>query len=116
MPPNVGRGGWTWYSGSAAWMYRVAVESILGLRRQGDFLTIDPAIPANWPQFEATILHFGSTYRILVENPNRRCKGIAQITVDGIPSSSLAGVPLARDGKEHSVHVIMGEPAVADKS
>ena len=83
MPPNVGRGGWTWYSGSAAWMYRVAVELILGLRRQGEFLTIDPRIPANWPKFEATVRHFGSTYQIVVENPDRRCKGIAQITVDG---------------------------------
>jgi len=116
MPPNVGRGGWTWYSGSAAWMYRVAIESILGLRRQGELLTIDPTIPASWPKFEVTIRHFGSTYQILVENPDRRCKGVAQITVDGVISNYLAGVPLARDGKEHSVHVIMGEPAPAYKS
>jgi cyclic beta-1,2-glucan synthetase len=116
MPPNVGRGGWTWYSGSAAWMYRIAVETILGLRRQGEFLTIDPRIPANWPKFEATIRHFGSTYQILVENPDRRCQGIAQIAVDGVAGNSLRGVLLARDGKEHRVHVIMGAPAAADKS
>jgi cyclic beta-1,2-glucan synthetase len=116
MPPNVGRGGWTWYSGSAAWMYRVAVESILGLRRQGEFLTIDPRIPANWPKFEATVRHFGSTYQILVENPDRRCEGVAQITVDGVAGHSLRGVPLERDGKDHHVHVIMGAPAAADKS
>jgi len=116
MPPNIGRGGWTWYSGSAAWMYRVTVESILGLRRQGEFLTIDPSIPANWPKFEVTIRHFGSTYQILVENPDRRCKGIAQITVDGVADNSLQGVPLARDGKDHNVHVLMGEPAAANES
>ena len=116
MPPNVGRGGWTWYSGSAAWMYRVAIESILGLGRQGEWLTIDPRIPANWPKFEATIRHFGSTYQILVENPDGRCKGVVQITVDGITSDSLTGIPLARDGKEHKVHVIIGEPGPADRS
>ncbi len=116
MAPNVGRGGWTWYSGSAAWMYRVAIESILGLRRQGDVLVIDPSIPANWPKFEATIHHFGSTYQILVDNPDRRCKGVAQITVDGVAGNSLKGVLLARDGKDHNVHVIMGEPIAADKS
>jgi cyclic beta-1,2-glucan synthetase len=116
MPPNVGRGGWTWYTGSSAWMYRVAIEYILGLRRQGDLLTIDPSIPANWPQFEATVRHFGSTYEILIENPDHRCKGIAQIIVDGVASTSLTGVSLARDGKQHRVHVIMGEPAPADKS
>jgi cyclic beta-1,2-glucan synthetase len=97
-------------------MYRVAIEYILGLRRQGDLLTIDPSIPANWPQFEATVRHFGSTYEILVENPNHRCKGIAQIIVDGVASTSLTDIPLARDGKQHRVHVIMGEPAPADKS
>ena len=116
MPPNVGRGGWTWYSGSAAWMYRVAIESILGLGRQGEWLTIDPRIPANWPKFEATIRHFGSTYQILVENPDGRCRGVVQITVDGITSDSLTGIPLARDGKEHKVHVIIGEPGPADRS
>jgi cyclic beta-1,2-glucan synthetase len=116
MAPNVGRGGWTWYSGSAAWMYRVATESILGLRRQGDTLIIDPSIPASWPKFEATVRHFGSTYQILVENPDRCCKGIAQITIDGVASASLRSIPLARDGKEYRVHVIMGEPVSANKS
>jgi cyclic beta-1,2-glucan synthetase len=115
MPPNVGRGGWTWYTGSAAWMYRVVIESILGLRRQGDMLMIDPSISANWPKFEATIRHFGSTYQIVVENPDRRSKGVTRITVDGVASASLSGIPLARDGKEHSVHVIMGSPAPIDK-
>jgi len=97
-------------------MYRVAIESILGLGRKGELLTIDPRIPANWPKFEATIRHFGSTYQILVENPDGRCRGVVQITVDGITSDSLTGIPLARDGKEHKVHVIIGEPGPADRS
>jgi cyclic beta-1,2-glucan synthetase len=97
-------------------MYRVAVESILGLRREGETLVIDPSIPANWPKFEATIRHFGSTYEILVENPNRRCKGVAQIMVDGIPAASLRDIVLLRDGQQHRVHVIMGEPASAKLS
>jgi cyclic beta-1,2-glucan synthetase len=51
-PPHAGRAGWSWYTGSAAWMYRVGVESILGLRRSGDTFTIDPCIPASWPGYE----------------------------------------------------------------
>jgi cyclic beta-1,2-glucan synthetase len=113
MPPNVGRGGWTWYSGSAAWMYRVAVEFILGLKLKGDVLEIDPSIPSHWPKFEATIRHGGGSYEILVENPSRRCKGIARVTMDDAPAT--ARIALARDGQRHRIHVVMGEPAAADK-
>jgi cyclic beta-1,2-glucan synthetase len=55
VPPHVGRGGWTWYTGSAAWMYRAGIEGILGIRREGDRIVVDPCIPADWPGFEATI-------------------------------------------------------------
>jgi cyclic beta-1,2-glucan synthetase len=114
MPPNIGRGGWTWYSGSAAWMYRVAIESILGLRREGDTLIIGPSMPSAWPKFEATIRLFGSTYEILVENPSRCCTGVSAITVDGVANASRQRILLKRDGERHQVHVIMGEPAAAD--
>jgi len=93
-------------------MYRVAVEFILGLKLKGDVLEIDPAIPSQWPKFEATIRHGGATYEILVENPSRRCKGIAQVTLDGSPAT--ARIALVRDGQRHKVHVIMGEPVAAE--
>ena len=110
MPPNVGRGGWTWYSGSAAWMYRAAIEYILGIRREGDLLVIDPCIPRIWPRFEATVRHAGCSYEIVVENPMRRCKGVASVTLDGV-AMPLGGISLASDGKTHRVQIIMGEPA-----
>ena len=115
VPPNVGRGGWTWYSGSAAWMYRVAVEFILGLKLKGDVLEIDPSIPSQWPKFEATIRHGGSTYEILVENPTGRVvRASHKSPLDGIPTT--AHVPLTRDGNQHRIHVILGEPVPADKA
>jgi len=65
-PPHAGRGGWTWYTGSAGWMYRLAIESLLGLRREGDRLRIAPCLPANWPGFKLRY-RFGETiYRIAV--------------------------------------------------
>ena len=107
MPPNVGRGGWTWYSGSAAWMYRVAVEYILGIKLQGNTLLIDPVIPGNWPRFEATVRHGSSTYEILVENPARCCKGIAAMTLDGT-SLNGAAITLEDDGRPHRIRITLG--------
>ena len=69
VAPHVGRGGWTWYTGSAGWMYRAGVECILGLRVQADFLLIDPCIPAAWPEFGMTLRYRGAVYEIAVHNP-----------------------------------------------
>src|SRR5215471_13415920 len=110
VPPHTGRGGWTWYTGSAGWMYRAALESILGFKLQSDRLTIDPCIPRSWRQFEITYRHGRSTYRIKVENPHSLCRGIVGVTVDGItqPDDFIA---LTDDGLTHEVSVIMGEKA-----
>ncbi|HEX3754705.1 MAG TPA: glucoamylase family protein [Rhizomicrobium sp.] len=109
MPPNVGRGGWTWYSGSAAWMYRAAVEYILGIRLQGATLVIDPVIPSSWPRFGITFRHGDAVYEIAVENPDHYCRGVANITVDGLTLNfDKPGIPLANDGKTHRVQVTMG--------
>ena len=83
--PHVGRGGWTWYTGSAAWLYRVALEAILGFRRAGDRLTLDPCIPGDWPGFEMTYRHRTATYRIVVDNPHGVERGIRAVTLDGSP-------------------------------
>ena len=66
VAPHTGRGGWTWYTGSAAWMYRLGIEGILGLRRTAGGLHIDPCIPPDWPGFEATYRHGSATYHIQV--------------------------------------------------
>ncbi len=109
MPPNIGRGGWTWYTGSAAWMYRTSIEYMLGIRLHGDKLTIDPVIPSSWPRFEVTLRRDDSTYEIAVENPTRRCKGVASIVLDDIPiTSGRPEISLVRDGKVHYVRVMLG--------
>ncbi len=110
VPPHVGRGGWTWYSGSAGWMYRVGIEWILGLRLKGDTLVIDPCIPSHWPRFDATLHHKGAVYEIAVENPNGLCKGIAELYLDGMPVAGAAtGLALPGDRATHRIRAVMGE-------
>lgn len=81
--PWVGRGGWTWYTGAAAWMWRLGVEAILGLRRQDGQLRVDPCIPKEWPGFEAWIRLNEQRFHIVVENPERVSSGVAGMTLDG---------------------------------
>jgi cyclic beta-1,2-glucan glucanotransferase len=87
VSPHVGRGGWTWYTGSAAWMYRAGMEGILGIRREGSSLVIDPCIPATWPGFEATVKLGSTCYDIRVGNPSHRCRGISCAVLNGAPIS-----------------------------
>lgn len=83
-PPHEGRGGWTWYTGSAGWMYRAGIEGILGLSRSGDRLLIAPCLPKHWPRIEATVVHGASRSLIRVEN--RGVTGrILGATQDGHP-------------------------------
>ncbi len=107
-PAHAGRGGWTWYTGSAGWLYRAGLESILGLRRQGRTFAIDPCIPAAWPGFEVRWKLGASVYRIVVENPQRRCRGLAGVEVDGVAVDPGA-VPLVDDGGVHRVRAVLGD-------
>ncbi len=107
-PPHVGRGGWTWYTGAAGWLYRLGLESILGFQKRGSALRIDPCIPKDWKSFEITYLHGDTPYRITVENPNGVCRGVSGISLDGTPLANEAPVPLADDAREHDVQVVLG--------
>ena len=107
-PPHVGRGGWTWYSGSAGWLYRAGMEWILGFRVHGRILGIDPCIPRNWPGYSITFRYHSATYRIKVENPRSVCRGVAKVDLDGKPLPTPANIPLVDDGIEHQVLVILG--------
>ena len=107
QPPLAGRGGWSWYTGSAAWLYRTGLESILGLRRSGDRLTLDPCIPPEWKGFEITYQYRSATYRIAVENPQGQERGVVTICLDGRPSED-ATISLIDDGQNHDVRVFMG--------
>jgi cyclic beta-1,2-glucan synthetase len=106
--PHVGRGGWTWYSGASGWLYRAGLEWILGFRKHGSHLRIDPCIPREWKRFEITYRHGGSLYRISVENPKGVCRGVSRLSLDETPLSGDALVPLSDDGSEHRVQVVLG--------
>jgi cyclic beta-1,2-glucan synthetase len=106
-PAHRGRGGWTWYTGSAGWLYRVGLEGILGLQRRGAFFTLNPCIPSSWPTYTIE-WRFGKTrYAIVVENPKRRCRGVESVELDG-SSVDPAAIPLEDDGREHSVRIVLG--------
>ncbi|HET9736106.1 MAG TPA: hypothetical protein VFP62_12610, partial [Burkholderiales bacterium] len=109
VAPHVGRGGWTWYTGSSGWLYRAGLEGILGFRVQGAFLLVDPCIPKAWPGFEIVYKHRSATYEIAVENPKGVSRGVASASLDGqaLPAGS-ARVPLADDGAVHKVRVVLG--------
>jgi cyclic beta-1,2-glucan synthetase len=104
VAPHIGRGGWTWYTGSAGWMHHAGIEGILGIHREGRFLRIDPCIPVTWPRFEATIKLESARYDIRVENSGARCRGISQAVLDGSPVPHTdRGVRVALDGNPHSL-------------
>ncbi len=105
---HVGRGGWTWYSGSAGWLHRAGVEWLLGICRRGSRLSIDPCIPRAWPGFSAAFRHGSGRYDIVVENPNGVCRGVVSLELDGSALADRSGVPLVDDGKVHRVRVILG--------
>lgn len=107
--PHVGRGGWTWYTGSAGWMYRAGMENIIGLRVQAGHLHLDPCIPKAWPSFKATFRHLSSTYEILVENPDGVSTCIVSALVDGnAVADRPLRIPLVDDGAVHQVLVRLG--------
>jgi len=112
VPPHTGRGGWTWYTGSAGWMYRAAIEYILGFKLAGDRLRIDPCIPRFWREFEITYRRGNTTYRIKVENPHALSRGVASVQVDG-QDQREDQITLTDDGQVHQIRVVIGEKAAA---
>jgi cyclic beta-1,2-glucan synthetase len=109
-PAHLGRGGWTWYTGSAGWMYQAAVEGLLGLRRAGATFSIAPCIPAIWPAFSIRWTTGRTVYRISVTNPEHRCCGVRSAELDGTPVDPDA-IPALDDGHTHDVVVRLGDPA-----
>jgi N,N'-diacetylchitobiose phosphorylase len=113
VAPHVGRGGWTWYTGSAGWMYRVALESVLGLELEGgSVFRLQPRIPDAWPGFE--LIHRradGTIYHFAVENPGSRAERVVAASLDGNafePDADGARVRLASDGRRHTIRVVLG--------
>jgi cellobiose phosphorylase len=106
-PPHTGRGGWSWYTGSASWLYRAALEAILGLRRQDRTLRFEPCIPASWPGYELSYKYGSATYRIRFDNSKRVGRGVLSVTMDGVPSAD-GSIGLSADGLTHDVRVAIG--------
>ena len=106
-PPNTGRGGWTWYTGSAAWLYRAVLEAVLGFRLRGARLELDPCVASAWPSFGITLRYRTATYHIAVENPSGVQRGVRTVELDG---RSLAGrvIELYDDGRSHDIRVVLG--------
>ena len=116
VPPHAGRGGWTWYTGSAGWLYRAGIEAVLGLRLRGTVLTLAPCIPARWPHFEITLRFGRSRYEFAVDNPERVNRGVVRVELDGAVQAAAvkagaAQLTLADDGEAHRVRVLLGAPA-----
>ncbi len=114
-PMHVGRGGWTWYTGSAGWMYQAAIEGLLGLRRRGATFSVSPSVPAMWQTYSIEWVVGGSRYVITVTNPEHRCRGVAAATLDGAAVDPQA-IPLVDDGQTHEVAIVLGESRTARRA
>ncbi len=112
-PPHVGRGGWTWYTGSAGWMQRAGIESILGLKMEGNALHLDPCIPRNWPGFEMTLRHGAARYRIIVDNPEGISQGIVSAEIDGEDMAVPVVIPFSLAAGTHVIKVTLGRKTSA---
>jgi cyclic beta-1,2-glucan synthetase len=106
-PMHVGRGGWTWYTGSAGWMYQAAVQSLLGLRRNGATVSVNPCIPTVWPQYSLDWTVGRTRYRFTVSNPQHPSQGIGSAELDGVAVDARA-IPLKDDGGKHQVTIVLG--------
>ena len=106
--PHEGRGGWTWYTGSAGWLYRAGIEWILGFRLSGTTFFMDPCIPRAWPGFELSFRYHSTRYDIKVENPKNVSRGVTLVEVDGRSARGGAAILLADDGATHTVRILLG--------
>jgi cyclic beta-1,2-glucan synthetase len=104
---HVGRGGWTWYTGAAAWTYRIWLEEILGFQRRGDMLKINPVIPKDWPGFRLRYRFQNTVYRIAVENADHCSQGVTLVELDGVAAGDKI-VRLRNDALPHEVRVVLG--------
>ncbi len=113
-PPHTGRGGWTWYTGAAGWMYRLTVETLLGLQLEADRLRIAPCIPAHWGSYKIHYRYRETFYHITVKRVNEQPEHMIRVTMDGaaVAGTGIEGagrpqgmVPLVDDRRDHHVEV-----------
>jgi cellobiose phosphorylase len=107
VAPHTGRGGWTWYTGSSGWMYRLGIEAILGIHRQADCLEIKPHIPAEWPGYRLSYRYGQAVYEIEVDNSAGVEQGVQGVFCDDHQVDGYQ-IQLVDDGQRHQVRVVMG--------
>lgn len=107
VDPHTGRGGWTWYTGSSGWMYKVGLEEILGFKKKGTSLIINPCIPKDWPQYSITYRYLDTIYDISVKNPNGVESGVKSVSIDGVQIKDKS-ILLLNNKITHDVEVILG--------
>jgi len=109
LPGRIGQGGWSWYTGAAAWMYRAWIEEVMGLQIRGNQMQIHPVIPETWPGFSLRYRHGEAVYEIQVQNPQDEKSGVTLVEMDG--KRMIGGlIPLEQGLAKHRVLVIMGKP------
>lgn len=108
VAPHVGRGGWSWYTGASGWMYRVGIQHILGLNKEGDGLYINPSIPKHWNEYHMHYRYKETMYHLQILNPDHVNTGVKAIVVDGVTLDNNRKIDLIDDGAEHMVLITMG--------
>lgn len=108
VSPHVGRGGWTWYTGAAGWMYKVGLEHILGFKKQGNQLTMDPCIPKDWPEYSLNYKYIDTDYTIIVKNPTHVNSKVKYFRLDG-QEVEKKQIPLVNDKNQHIIEIILGD-------
>jgi cellobiose phosphorylase len=106
VPPYIGRGGWTWYTGAAGWMYQAGLK-LLGINKQGANLELKPCIPEDWPEFSVNYKYKNTLYEILVKNPNGKQTGGVSLEVDGKPFLPNQAIPLTDDSGTHRIILVL---------
>ncbi len=105
--PHAGRGGWSWYTGAAGWFFKAGLEFILGFKKRGDIVYINPCIPNYWEGFQISYKYRNTKYRIKVDNPDKVSTGVNAIYLDGTKVKT-EGIKLINDENEHEITVSMG--------
>ncbi|WP_341939623.1 GH36-type glycosyl hydrolase domain-containing protein [Marinimicrobium sp. C2-29] len=109
VAPHIGRGGWTWYTGAAGWMYQLSVETLLGLRLEGDHLRLAPRVPADWESFKIHYRYRDTVYHITVTCPDKGPdQSVVSVRVDEQECADKR-IPLVDDRQEHFVEVALGD-------
>lgn len=105
-PNMMGRGGWTWYTGSSSWLYIAGLENIIGVYKKADKLIINPCIPHEWQLIIIEYLHNETKYKIEIKNPNKKSNGYSTISLDNnfIQTNEIL---LENDNREHVIEIMM---------